>query len=474
MSTIFEIKPGEAAGAKYKRIASAIAERVERGDLSPGERLPAVREVAWRLEVTPGTVARAYSLLVDQGVLVATVGRGTFVADRRKASGPASPSTSVGRPAAASAPQPTAWPELVDLRSPNLPDVGQSRAVRDAMRAAADDPEASYEAYPGQSSDLKARVAAAEWMASKLIGPFTADDVVLANGGQNAILVALQAILRGPAPVILAEDLSYAGFRRAARLLRAEIIGLPSDQAGVRPDALLQACKAGDVQVFCTSPDTHNPTVHRTGLERRRELAAAAESAGLQILEDDCYTLDGGDLPGYRALAPDHGWYVSSLSKELTPSLRFGYLVPPKSWLAPAKRVAGQSFFGLATPVTETVARFLPDAAARRLPARMREEIGALVQIAVNVLGSFELSWRAGVPFLWLALPQGWRASTFCRAAEREGVLVRSADDFILLDGSAPNAVRIAINGRIDPKCFEAALTRLARLLSAPPQDIEV
>lgn len=423
--------------------------------LAPGDKLPPVRDFAWRLGMTPGTVARAYSTLVDQGVLEATVGRGTFVAQR----GPAPDAD---------------WPDIVDLRSPELPEVGQTEALRAALRATAEAEDAPLACYPGPETELKARKAVLGWTAEKILGPAAPEDVILAHGGQNAILTMFQTVLSGPRPAILTEDLSYAGFRHAARLARAEVVALTSDEDGVRPDALDAACRAYDAQIFCSTPEAQNPTTRRTSLTRRRELADVARRHNVAILEDDCYALSGGDLPTYRALAPDLGWYVSSVSKTLTPSVRFGYLIAPKTAAEAARRTAQHACFGLSVPITEAMTRLLTTARATGLPTLMRTRIEALVQIAVNELGGFDISWRRDLPFFWLTLPLGWRASAFCRAAEAEGVLLRSADHFTLRDGRAPHAVRIAANGRIDPDCFQAAMGRLAGLLQNPPTEIEV
>ncbi len=68
-------------GPKHQSIKQSIRAAIADGTILPGHRLPPVREVAWRLGVTPGTVARAYKDLVDDGALDAQVGRGTFVAE---------------------------------------------------------------------------------------------------------------------------------------------------------------------------------------------------------------------------------------------------------------------------------------------------------------------------------------------------------------------------------------------------------
>lgn len=55
-------------------------EAIAAGQLRPGERLFSVRKLADRLGIAPGTVARAYSTLEDEGVLHTDGARGTRVA----------------------------------------------------------------------------------------------------------------------------------------------------------------------------------------------------------------------------------------------------------------------------------------------------------------------------------------------------------------------------------------------------------
>ena len=50
--------------------------------VAPGKQLPSVRELAGELAINPNTVARAYSLLEDQGIILRRQGYGTFVAEK--------------------------------------------------------------------------------------------------------------------------------------------------------------------------------------------------------------------------------------------------------------------------------------------------------------------------------------------------------------------------------------------------------
>ena len=64
----------------YRQLAAQVREAVARGRLSPGEKLPSVRELSRALVVNPNTIARAYTELEREGVLHTRQGMGVFVA----------------------------------------------------------------------------------------------------------------------------------------------------------------------------------------------------------------------------------------------------------------------------------------------------------------------------------------------------------------------------------------------------------
>lgn len=73
--------------ALYEQIVRPVEEGVATGRLLEGERLPSVRQPE-ELEIAPGTVARAYSLLEERGVVVTEGAKGTRVAPRSARSEP--------------------------------------------------------------------------------------------------------------------------------------------------------------------------------------------------------------------------------------------------------------------------------------------------------------------------------------------------------------------------------------------------
>jgi len=63
----------------YRQIVDMVLAGISTGRISPGDRLPTIRDLAVKLEVNPNTVVKAYSLLENLGTLDTQQGSGVFV-----------------------------------------------------------------------------------------------------------------------------------------------------------------------------------------------------------------------------------------------------------------------------------------------------------------------------------------------------------------------------------------------------------
>lgn len=458
--TIWKPDLAQYPGPKYLALSRALREAIRSGLLAEGVQLATVRDLAWTLGVTPGTVSRAYALATQEGLLAATVGRGTFVAAREPRLGPTQPliieRENGGR---------------IDLRAPRLPEVGQEAAIAAALRDLAGKVGPDWVDYTTQRAEQPLRAAVCDWLSDRMLGAFGPDDIALTAGGQNAISLILLCCLRGDRPVVLTEELAYPGFRHAARLARADVVGVETDAEGMIPEALEAACRRHGAQVLCVTPEAQNPTGVRMSVARREKIVALARHFNLQVIEDDCYSLSESDWPTLRALAPERVWHVGSLSKTVSAALRFGYVVCPTGMGETGRITVQHAYFALAKPVSDICLHLFESGAAAAIRARVAEELASKVATVVEALGRFDLTWQPGLRFAFLRLPQGWRGSTFVREAEAAGVLVRSADEYALIHGRAPHAVRIAFAGNISADDFTRAMTTLADLLARPRYD---
>jgi len=64
----------------HKQVTDQMRDAIAKGALSPGARLPSIRELARELAVSPITIKRAYGDLEREGYLITRPGLGSFVA----------------------------------------------------------------------------------------------------------------------------------------------------------------------------------------------------------------------------------------------------------------------------------------------------------------------------------------------------------------------------------------------------------
>jgi GntR family transcriptional regulator len=78
-SAVFRIDAGSGVPI-YRQLVEQVRREVMLGRMVPGDQLPTLREVVDALAINPNTVAKAYSEMEHQGLVVRRQGTGTFVA----------------------------------------------------------------------------------------------------------------------------------------------------------------------------------------------------------------------------------------------------------------------------------------------------------------------------------------------------------------------------------------------------------
>jgi DNA-binding transcriptional MocR family regulator len=443
-------------GPRYLAIAEALAEDAGAGRLRAGARLPTHRELADRLEVTVGTVTRAYAEAARRGLVSGEVGRGTFV-----------------RAPVRLVPLPAGEPDLVDL-SANLPPSapGQTEAgalARALGRLARRKDLARLLAYPPDGGIREHRAAGAEWVRrSGLTAPL--ERVLVSSGSQHG-MTAVFAALFGAGDVVATEALTYPGMKTLAGLLSLRLQGLALDQEGLRPDALAAACRARRPKALYCVPTLQNPTTAVMAEARRQEIAAIAREHGVLIVEDDVHgrLLDRRPRP-LSTFAPEQSVYLTGTSKVLAPGLRVGFIVAPEA-LVPRIAAAIRGTTWMAAPLmAEIAARWIEDGTAETILGRKRREAAARQRLAVQALNGAEVRTHPDAYHLWLPLPKPWRSESFVEAARRRGVAVTAAAAFAVGRGAAPDAVRVCLGAARDRGELERGLRVLAGLLAAAPE----
>ena len=436
-------------GPRFLQIADALQAAVADGSLKPGDRLPPQRLLAAQLDVDLTTITRAYDEARRRHLLEGRGARGTYVA----------------------APK-VEWSSVLDL-SMNTPpppegvdfdDMLKQGLSQVLMRADAQ-LLMTYHLGGGSDSDRKA---AAQWL-EPMFGSLDDRQIVVCPGAQAAI-AALILALTAPGDVILAEPASYPGLRAAAAQFGRRILAVQADRQGMVPEMLEQACREHRPALVYLNPTLQNPTAITMSEGRRKQLASVARRCQVRIVEDDPYWLLADvPPPPIAAFAPQQVYYISTLSKCLTPGLRVAFVLMRDPHERQRFLVALRSFALMATPVTAALAtQWILDGSAGQLMDGVRKEARLRHRMARDILAGRYSGAGDGL-HVWLELPGYWTCAQLARAADSEGIAVTPAQAFATGSESV-NAIRISLGSIKDRGRLHAGLQRLSHLLARLPE----
>ncbi len=437
------------AGPLYRAIVDAMAADIAAGRLGEGDRLPPQRALAEKLGIDFTTVTRAYAEAQRQGLVEAQVGRGTFV--RRRAKPPPS-----GRiDFAMNLPPRPSDPRLARRLAEGLAAMGEERGLNLLMR---------YQAPGGTAED---RTAGAAFLAPRV--PSAEPGRVLVAPGAQGALAAVMLHLCRAGDVVLADRLTYPGFRALAGRLGLSLVGVDGDEEGLLPDALESLVIRHRPKALYLNPTLNNPTTITLSPERRADVVAIARRHGLALVEDDAYgALPLQPPPSLAALAPELTYHVAGLAKCLSPALRIAYLAAPDEETADRLKDTIRATATMASPLSAALATlWLADGTAAAMLAAIRVETRMREAIARTLLPAGSLLSDPACFHGFLTLPEGWTRDALLVRLEGIALGVVPSEAFAL--GDPPESVRIGYGTAPDRNSFETSIARIAALLSVPP-----
>ena len=249
------------------------------------------------------------------------------------------------------------------------------------------------------------------------------DDIVVTTGSQMALDLVTR-VFCDPGDVVLVEAPSYVGALGVFRAYQCDVEHVAMDDEGLVPAALSEAivrvrASGRRIKMIYTIPSFHNPAGVSQGAQRRLEILAVAQQAGILVLEDDPYGLLGfdGEVPrAMRADDADGVIYLGSFSKTIASGLRVGWAVAPhgvreKLVLAAESAVLCPSNFAQLT-ISEYLATQPWRQQVKVFRELYRERRDALLE-SLQAMMPEGTTWTipAGGFYSWLTLPNGLDAT---------------------------------------------------------------
>jgi DNA-binding transcriptional MocR family regulator len=452
----------------YVALADAVVASVVRGDLPPGTRLPAERDLARGISVSRGTVMAAYDRLRQLGYAESRGGSGTRIRDdvRRPL---AAVDTSRGegsryRGMSSRLLRPT--PDVIDLA------LALPRDSEDLPADFYDVPGSLVRAVAGEAGmapqgGMALRQAIAQRYATSGV-PTVPEQLVVTGGGQQGLDLCAALTLR-PGDTVLVEEATYPGALAVFAAHGARLRTVPVQGSWTDPRQLAAAVATHRPRLVYLMPSMHNPTGRTTTSTWRRQLATLVDTSELYLVEDDSLAdvlFEGTQTPPVAAYSRSgRVLTVGSLSKSVWGGLRIGWVradpgAAEQLGELKAAKDLGLSAYGQAAAL-HVFPRIEEVVAARRSTLLRRAEV--LLDLLDQHLPEWEASTPDGGLTLWARLPEE-DAEDVAQRATRYGVAV-SPGSAHCVGRDRTDRVRLAFAQ--EPDVLAEGVQRLARAWSA-------
>ncbi|CAK6495171.1 Vitamin B6 salvage pathway transcriptional repressor PtsJ [Pantoea sp. Nvir] len=338
--------------ASVKGIALAASTLIREGKIAVGMQMPAVRELAEKLGVSPATVSAAWGQLKKHKVLAGKGRSGVWV----------SGNTVMPRP----------------IRFEKIGNYGDN--IRADLAMASPDPALLPDLQPAllaalQSPHLNSyhREAISPLLLSAITPrwPYAAEAFLATDGGFDAMNLVVQTLI-APGDRVVIEDPTATRLLDMLDNVGAEILPLACDDEGPLPEMLAALLQKSPAMVIY-QPRTHSATGNSVSQARQAALAQTLAQSTTLIVEDDGL----GDLSATPAwslgtIFPDRTLHVRSFSKAYGPDLRLAVLSATAEMV---RRIQAWRNFGVSWTsriLQDSVAWLLQDAATQERIAAAR------------------------------------------------------------------------------------------------------
>ncbi|MFI2508080.1 aminotransferase class I/II-fold pyridoxal phosphate-dependent enzyme [Streptomyces sp. NPDC018972] len=296
------------SGRGAAEISASIERAVGDGALRPGEPLPPMRELAERLGVNPNTVAAAYRILRERGVIETAGRRGSRVRSK--------PATTARELIRVEVP-----PGVRNLSEGN-PDPALLPALAGVFAAAAGEGDREPVLYGHAPVEPElARLARAGLDADGVPdGP-----VAVTSGALDAMERVLVAHLR-PGDAVAVEDPGWGSLLDLVPALGLRTVPVGVDDEGPSPDDVRRAL-AGGARALIVTDRAQNPTGAALSAARARALRRVLADHPETLLVEDDHGHHIVDLPLHALAGTTRSWaFVRSVAKAYGPDLRLAVL----------------------------------------------------------------------------------------------------------------------------------------------------
>lgn len=456
---------------KFEIFTSVIEKNIKEGIYMPGYKLPSVRTIKERHNLSSSTVQSGYEYLVIKGLINSISKSGYYVKNNQIAEH--KPVEKVQKPIIRDAEfqNKLMLTSVTNQGSKTISDfnaavpgdllIPQKLILRTMQEVIRTEGANLLRYYPANGS-LTLRNHIVKHAAS-YDTLFNADELIITDGALQALYIALASVCNA-GDVVAVESPCIFSALEVIRMLKLKVVEIPvRPNIGFDIDYLKKACSQIKVKAILLTPNFQNPTGILMPNEQKKLLLSLAQQHLIPIIENDIY----GDLnfgrerPSNIKTFDNSGLVLtfSSWSKSLAPGIRLGWLSPGKYF-----KEAEQIKFSLGRTVApvyqETVSKLLGSGRYDRHIRKFRIQMAKNAYQALNLLSS---SFPNGTSFItpeggysiWAKLPDSVNVEHFYKHCKQLEVRFTPGDTFSF-SGAYQRNFRMVFANQFSVKRIEA------------------
>ncbi len=427
----------EADSTLVVQVMTIISKQIASRQTAPGAKLPSIRALAQKLQVSKSTVVDAYDRLVAEGVIASRRGSGFYVAGHLPPFSLSDIGPQVDR---------EVDPLRITRQSLNtegnllmpgcgwLPTSWMPEAdIRRSLRSLARETSTILTDYSTPHGLPALRHLLSRRLADNGIEA-PAHQIMLTESGTQALDLLCRFLLE-PQDTVLVDDPCYFNFHALLRAHRVKVVSVPYTANGPDVVQFEKVVAEHSPRLYITNSAIHNPTGASLSPVVAHRVLKLAERHNLIIVEDDIFADFEHDasprLAAFDGL--NRVVHIGSFSKTLSASVRCGFIAARQDWIEEIVDLKLATSFGGGSFSAELVLSLLKTGAYRKhvggLQTRLADAMGT-VSAKLKTIGLTPwIEPNAGM-FLWCQLPDGLDSVKVARAAYSAGIVLAPGNAF--------------------------------------------
>ena len=455
--------------SKTAQLCNQIRQKIERGELKGGMRLPPTRNLAQEYSIARNVVIDAYEQLIAEGYLIGQAGSGTYVANGIVV-------TTLSDELASkmnhdlSIETRSEYGEIIDFDT-GAPDMRSfPRALwAKYLKSAADDSSSATFDYGDIRGEEELRREISGYLYRTRGMRCLPEQIMIVSGSSEGISL-IASFMRRRYHSVYMEDPTIDFTRHIFNQHRYRIKPVGVDEAGMKLHELELNMNG---HLLLLTPSHQFPTGSILSIQRRQYAVSMAERADSYIIEDDYdgdFRLKGVPIPPLFSLLPNRVFYVGTFSKTLAPGLRLGFLVLPRHQVQPCVEYKEELNHRSPAVLQIALARFIRDGRLDLHIHKMKKMYRNRRSLLIRTLKRY---------FGEQAVVKGDEAGMYLRVEFSEvmshldwhqtvsyGVKVHTVEDYCMVKGLRRHQIVLGY-GNISEENIELGIERLHEFLTS-------